>query len=270
MTEHPATPAAHRVVRADGRPVLPNANHRLASEDVPVRSGRVPANRFVAIRTAVPLLDELRREQRHLASLVTEEDVGGPAERIAGVDVAYDADRMYAAAVCVGATTLAVVEVATATGTVSFPYIPTYLARREFPGIEAAVRRLPRKPDVLLVDGHGRLHPALFGVACDVGVRLDIPTIGVAKHPLAGRPMKPSRGDRDAIPIALGGETRGYAWVPPGAGRPIFVSVGHRISLATALDLVKRTTRSRYPEPLALADRASKEMKRNEKREKGA
>ena len=249
--------------------MLPDASHELASESVPVRSGRVPANRFVTIRTAVPLLDRLRREQRHLASLVTEEDAGGAPERIAGVDVSYDADRMYAAAVCVDAITLAVVEVAMATSDVSFPYIPTYLARREFPGIEAAVRRLSRKPDVLMVDGHGRLHPARFGVACDVGVRLDIPTIGVAKHPLAGRAMKPSGGDKAAIPIALGGDTRGYAWVPPGAARPIFISVGHRISLATALDLVRRTTQSRYPAPLALADRESKEMKRNEKREKG-
>jgi len=270
LTEHPAIPAAHRVVRADGRPVLPDASHELASERVPVRSGHVPANRFVTIRTAVPLLDRLRREQRHLASLVTEEDAGGAAERIAGVDVSYDADRMYAAAVCVDAITLAVVEVATATSAVSFPYIPTYLARREFSGIEAVVRSFSRMPDVLMVDGHGRLHPALFGVACDVGVRLDIPTIGVAKHLLAGRAMKASGGDKAAIPIALGGDIRGYAWVPPGAARPIFISVGHRISLVTALDLVRRTTRSRYPEPLALADRASKEMKRNEKREKGA
>jgi len=270
LTEHPAIAAAHRVVRADGRPVLPDASQRLERERVLLRLGRVPASRFVAMRTAVPLLGRLRREQRRLASLVTEDDAVRSARRIAGVDVAYDADRMYAATVCVDATTLAVVEVATATGTVSFPYIPTYLARREFTGIEAAVRRLSRKPDVLLVDGHGRLHPALFGVACEVGVRLDIPTIGVAKHPLAGRAMKPSRGDPAAIPIALGGATRGYAWVPPGAGRPLFISVGHRISLATALDLVRRTTRSRYPEPLALADRAAKEMKRNEKREKGA
>ena len=270
MTEHPAIPAAHRIVRADGRPVLPDAAERLESERVPVRSGRVPANRFVTIRTAVPLLDRLRREQRYLASLVTEEDLGGGAERIAGVDVSYDADRMHAAAICVDATTLAVVEVATATGDASFPYIPTYLAAREFSGIEAAVRRLSAKPDVLMVDGHGRLHPALFGVACEVGVRLDIPTIGVAKHPLAGRAMKAPGGYNAAIPIVLGGATRGYAWIPPGAARPLFISVGHRISLPTALDLVMRTTRSRYPEPLALADRASKEMRRNEKREKGA
>ena len=250
--------------------MLTDASHRLARERVPIRAGRVSASRFVAIRTAVPLLERLRREQRSLASRVTEEGTGDDAQRIAGVDVAYEGDRTYAAAVCVDATTLAVIEVATATGTVSFPYIPTYLAWREFPGVEAAVRRLSRKPDVLLVDGHGRLHPALFGVACDVGVRLDIPTIGVAKHPLAGRPLKRSGDDRAAIPIAVGGTTRGYAWIPPGAGRPIFISVGHRISLATALDLVKRTTRSRYPAPLALADRACKEMKRNEKREKGA
>src|SRR5207253_5317343 len=81
-----------------------------------------------------------------------------------------------------------------------FPYttlfrsIPTYLAYREFPGIGAAVRRLSTRPDLLMIDGHGRLHPALFGVACDVGVRLDLPTIGVAKHPLAGR-VQPTRSE---------------------------------------------------------------------------
>ncbi|HEX9341973.1 MAG TPA: endonuclease V [Thermoplasmata archaeon] len=270
LTEYPATRTGHRVVRADGRPVLPTASQRLVSERIPLRGDRVPANRFVPVRTPEGLLDRLRREQRDLSRAVTEKDEGGPARRIAGVDVAYDDGRMYAAAVCVDASTLAVTEVATVARAVSFPYIPTYLARREFPGIEAATRRLSARPDVLMVDGHGRLHPALFGVACDAGVRLDIPTIGVAKHPLVGHAMKALGGDAAAIPVALGGVTRGYAWVPPGRGRPIFVSVGHRISLATSLDLVRRTTRHRYPEPLVLADRASKEMKRNEKREKGA
>src|SRR5207245_1123968 len=82
-----------------------------------------------------------------------------------------------------------------------------------------------------LVDGHGRLHPALFGIACYVGVRLDLPTIGVAKHPLVGRVTKRGHSPSGVTAIEFRGQVRGYAWTPPGCERPNFVSVGHRISL---------------------------------------
>src|SRR2546422_8193848 len=97
---------------------------------------------------------------------------------------------MHIVAVSLDANDLRVTEITAVKRQAEFPYIPTYLAYREFPGIEAAVRRLKQQPDVLLIDGHGRLHPALFGVACYVGVRLDLPTIGVAKRPLVGRVTK--------------------------------------------------------------------------------
>jgi len=121
----------------------------------------------------------------------------------------------------------------------------------------------------LMVDGHGRLHPAHFGVACYVGLRLDLPTIGIAKHPLTGivRTDSPHRG---AMRVEVDGTTRGYAWTPPGRAWPIFVSVGHRFSLEGALELVQKMTRHAYPEPIRIADRISRERKRSEKREKGA
>jgi deoxyribonuclease V len=165
---------------------------------------------------------------------------------------------------------LELVETACVRGRVEFPYIPTYLAYREFPGIEGAVNRLSKRPDLLMIDGHGRLHPVLFGVACYAGVVLDIPTFGIAKHPLAGRLGSRPRGKSNARTVRFGDRIRGYAWIPPGRSRAIYVSVGHRISLETAMMIVRETTHTGYPEPLRIADRLSKEMKRNEKREKGA
>ena len=180
---------------------------------------------------------------------------------------------MHIVAVSLDAKNLGLTEITAVKRQAEFPYIPTYLAYREFPGIEAAVRRLKQQPDVLLIDGHGRLHPALFGVACYVGVRLDLPTIGVAKRPLVGRVTKRGHPPSGAMAIEFQGEVRGYSWTPPGRERPIFVSIGHRITLERALDVVRASTLRGHPEPLKLADRIGREMKRNkrnEKRKKGA
>ncbi len=221
----------------------------------------------------IGFLTALRAEQQQLSERVVEQDDGLQVECVAGVDASYDGDTMRIVAASLDAKNFAPIEITAVKRQVEFPYIPTYLAYREFPGIDAAVSRLKRRPDVLLIDGHGRLHPALFGVACYVGVRLDLPTIGVAKHPLVGRVKRGARSLSGASPIEFRGQVRGYAWTPPGRERPIFVSIGHRISLERALEVVRGSTLRGYPEPLKLADRIGREMKRNrrnEKREKGA
>lgn len=200
---------------------------------------------------------------------VVQDDVATSIERVAGVDIAYADGWMYAAAVCLRLRDLSPLDVVHVRMHVSFPYIPGYLGYREFPGIEAAVSRLSARPDVLMIDGHGRLHPARFGVACHAGVRLDLPTIGVAKHLLVGRPRRQA-GPQGAVAIELYRHSEGFAWIPPNRTRPIFVSVGHRITLDRALSVVQRATVRGYPEPLRLADWVSKERKRREKREKGA
>ncbi len=184
--------------------------------------------------------------------------------------MAYDGDRAFAAAALLDADTLDVLHVSTAETVADFPYIPTYLAFREFPPIQAAIEGLPTQPDVVFIDGHGRLHPALFGFACFAGVQLDLPTIGIAKHPLAGRAIPAASRVAGAVPIELEGTVRGYAWAPPGAARPFYVSVGNRISLPTALATAQRTTRRKYPEPLLVADRISKEKKGEKNTEEGA
>jgi deoxyribonuclease V len=267
------TSGGHRVVRADGRPILATASRELSRERVTLIRGRVPASRILERLEPVGFLTALREEQEELRDRVIEQDDGLRVETIAGVDAGYDGNKMHVVAVSLDATDSTLTEIAAVKRQAEFPYIPTYLAYREFSGIEAAVRRLKRRPDVLLIDGHGRLHPALFGIACYVGVRLDLPTIGVAKHPLVGRVRPGIRSGSRASPVEFAGQVRGYAWTPPGRERPIYVSIGHRISLERALEVVRDSTLRGYPEPLRLADRIGREMKmnkRNEKREKGA
>ena len=270
LVEHPDTPRANRVVRADGRSVVAGTERRLTREGLPLGGGRGDDSGILASLPDDGFLRVLRAEQQRLASRVIEQDDRRPVEIITGVDMAYQGDDMYAAAVSIALANLEIVEIALVRRRVDFPYIPTYLAYREFPGIEAAVRRLSRRPDVLMIDGHGRLHPALFGIACYAGVRLDLPTIGVAKHPLAGRVQSTPEKHADALSIRIDGIRRGYAWIPPNRSRAIYVSIGHRISLRRALALVRRTTHNGYPEALRIADRISRNMKGNEKREKGA
>ena len=273
LSVHPNTSGAHRVVRADGRPVLASASSELEREGIELERGRASPQRILGALEPVGLLTALREEQRMLSERVVEEDMGVPFERIAGVDAGYDGDETYVVVICLDRNDLDPIDIAVVKRRAEFPYIPTYLAYREFPGIEAAVRRLDQRPDVLLVDGHGRLHPALFGIACYVGVRLDLPTIGVAKHPLVGRVTKRGHPPSGAMAIEFQGRVRGYAWTPPGRERPIFVSIGHCITLARALEVVRASTLQGHPEPLKLADRIGREMKRNkrnEKRKKGA
>jgi len=269
ILDHP-TRNGHRVVRGDGTPIRRDAGARLRDDGVTLRGGRASGSRFADPLPAVGLLAALRAEQIRLAGQVLEADEPAPPETVAGVDASYAGDSAFAAAAVYGIDDLDLRETATVRMPVDFPYIPTYLGYRELPPIAAALARLSRRPDMVLIDGHGRLHPARFGVACFAGVQLGLRTIGVAKHPLAGSPRRQDRGRADAVPIDLDGQLAGFAWTPPQGTRPLYVSVGHRVSLESALDLVRRTTKERMPEPLKSADRIAREMKGKEKRERGS
>ena len=258
---HPEVPGAHRVVRADGRPVLRSAHGPLRTDGVPPPGDRADASRFEEALPDIGLLRRFRGDQERLSRGIVEEGDPGALETVGGVDAAYVGEHAHVAAVVCDAESLEPRETAVADVAVEFPYIPTYLAYRELPPIEEAFSRLRTRPDVLLIDGHGRLHPALFGIACLAGLRLGLPTIGVAKHPLRGRPA-PGRRRRDgAIPLEIDGVVRGYAWRPPRGSRPLYVSVGHGLSLDAALRIVRETTRDRHPEPLRIADLLAKKRK---------
>ncbi|MGW1074670.1 endonuclease V [Streptomyces sp. NPDC002537] len=174
-----------------------------------------------------------------------------------GVDVAYDDERdvVAAAAVALDARTLDVVEEATAVGRVAFPYVPGLLAFREIPTVLAALGRLSVTPGLVVCDGYGLAHPRRFGLASHLGVLTDLPTIGVAKNPFAFRFTEPGPRRGDTAPLLDGDEEVGRAVRTRDGVKPVFVSVGHRVSLDHACGFALRLARDfRLPETTRRSD----------------
>lgn len=192
------------------------------------------------------------------SQVVLEDDLPEPIRRVAGVDVGFEAGgRLSRAAVVVLAYPgLDQVDSGLARRLTVFPYVPGLLSFRELPVVLDALKPIDPLPDLLLVDGQGIAHPRRFGIASHLGVLTGLPSIGVGKTRLIGV--------HDTVPDQRG------AWVPlwdneaiigavlrtrPGV-QPIYVSPGHRVSLATALDWVMRCTRRfRLPETTRQAHR---------------
>jgi deoxyribonuclease V len=181
---------------------------------------------------------------------------------VTGLDAHYDAAAglTWGAAVTLSLPSLAVVERAVCSWPTRFPYVPGLLSFREAPVLLDALARLEARPDVLMVDGQGLAHPRRFGLACHVGVLAGIPAIGVAKSRLIGEHGDPGVERGSWARLKDGGETIGAVLRTRRAVRPIYVSIGHRVSLAAATRLVLRCcTRYRLPEPIRAADRLSRE-----------
>jgi deoxyribonuclease V len=123
-----------------------------------------------------------------------------------------------------------------------------------------ALDKLSTRPDVLICDGHGLAHPRRFGLASHLGVLTDLPSFGVGKTKLVGEwdPVGPQRGDRSLL--VDGGETVGAVLRTQTSVKPVFVSTGHRIDLATSCALtLALTPRYRLPETTRAADRACRD-----------
>jgi deoxyribonuclease V len=196
--------------------------------------------------------------QEQLRHLVVRVDRLGPVRTVAGVDVGFaeNGRRTRAAVVVLGFPGLEPVTEAVATVPTSFPYVPGLLSFREIPAVLTALARLPELPDLILCDGQGYAHPRRFGLACHLGVLLDLPCIGVAKSCLIGTYREPSLEKAAWSPLMDKEERIGAVVRTRGGVRPVFVSIGHRIGLASAIDYVQRcVTRYRLPEPTRLADR---------------
>jgi deoxyribonuclease V len=195
---------------------------------------------------------EARTIQESLRMRVIARDRLGHVRRVAGVDASYDraAETTRAAVAVLGFPGLEPVEQRVARRRTRFPYVPGYLSFRETPALLAALARLTTAPDLILCDGHGLAHPRRFGLACHLGVLLDVPTIGVAKSRLIGShdPVPKERGKW--VPLHDGAERIGAVLRTRAAVRPLYVSIGHRVSLPTAVEWVMRcATRYRLPEP---------------------
>ena len=199
-----------------------------------------------------------RALQESLRDQVIREDALGPVRFVAGVDVgaARQAATIRAAVAVLSFPALECCDQQTIVCPSAFPYVPGYLSFRELPAILQALDGLTTAPDLILCDGQGLAHPRRFGLACHLGVLTGVPTIGVAKSRLLGEhdTLPPEKGawvpllDQDDI---IGAVVRSRSNVSP-----LYVSIGHRVSLATAVDYVLRcTTRYRLPETTRSAHR---------------
>jgi len=215
----------------------------------------MPSDKWNNIRYRVPSwfsLERARRVQKMLAARVIEEDkLPNKIRLVGGVDIACKGGKGYGVAVLLDFPSLTVVEYAVSSVKVKFPYVPTLLAFREVGPIIAAIKRLSRLPDVLFVDGQGRAHPYRLGLACHLGVVLDIPTIGVAKKKLCGRL---GEFKNDWAPLIDDNEVIGAAVVTMKGHKPVYVSIGHKVSLKTAIELTLKCCKGhRLPEPTHIA-----------------
>ncbi len=197
--------------------------------------------------------------QRGLAGLVREEPLSASPRTIAGIDVSVRDKRVRAAVVVVAYPDLAVVEESVVQGDVVFPYVPGLLSFREIPAILPALEKLRTEPDLFITDGHGRAHPRRFGIAAHLGVLLGKPAFGVAKTRLVGRYEEPLPAKGSVSPLMDQDEQIGAVLRTRDGVRPVFVSVGHRITLPEAVELALACApRYRIPEPTRLAHRLSK------------
>lgn len=201
----------------------------------------------------------LREEQRtRAAEVVLQDDFDVmPPRLIGGADVGFEqgGEVMRAALVILEYPSLRLIEHQVARIATTMPYIPGFLSFRETPALQAAWQQLSHRPDLLLVDGHGIAHPRRLGVASHFGLLVDVPTIGVAKKRLCGAFTPPDAEPGSHQPLM--DKDRQLGWVLRSKARcnPLFISTGHRVSQATALQWVENCLCGyRLPEPTRWAD----------------
>jgi deoxyribonuclease V len=196
--------------------------------------------------------------QKKLAIKIILQDEFEDINYIAGIDAGFkNSGRVTNAAICIfNARTLQQVEQVTAQRKTQFPYIPGLLSFREIPAILDAFGKLTIKPDLLLCDGQGTAHPRRFGIACHLGLLLNIPSIGIGKSRLIGthQPVPVKRGAW--VKLYHKNEIIGAVLRTRTGIKPVYVSPGHRICRETAIDWVLKTAiRYKLPEPIRAADK---------------
>lgn len=181
---------------------------------------------------------------------------------VAGVDASFRDKVIYAAVTVLDYKTLDRIDQAQAQQPVDFPYVPGLLSFREAPALLAALARLKSLPDVLIVDGHGWAHPRRFGLACHLGVLLDLPAIGCAKSLLVGEVGHLETTAGSSVKIEANGEVLGLAVRTRENVKPVYVSIGHKIDLLSAARIVLSCGRGyRLPEPTRQAHKMTQRIK---------
>ena len=206
----------------------------------------------VSVGEAKALQEQLR------GRVVTGDALPAEIGHVAGIDIGFEnGGKTTKAAVAVLAfPSLELCEHRTAKIPTTFPYVPGLLSFREVPAALKVMEMLDRLPDVIICDGQGIAHPRRMGLACHLGLALDIPTVGAAKSRLTGTHRAVPKQKGRSVPLMDGDEQIGLVLRTRTGVKPMFVSVGHRVSLRTARDLVmKCVTRYRLPETTRLAHR---------------
>jgi deoxyribonuclease V len=183
-------------------------------------------------------MDEAKRIQRELREHMTVEPLDEEPEIVAGVDVSVRNGQARAAVVLLSFPDLEPLQAETAEEAAPFPYVPGLLAFREGPVVLAALEDLTGRPDVLIFDAHGLAHPRRMGLATHLGVILDLPSVGCAKSRLCGEYAEPGPKKGSWTPLWDGDEVIGAVVRTRDDVSPVFVSVGHRVDLETAVSLV--------------------------------
>ncbi len=212
---------------------------------------------------------EAMREQERLCERVILTDNFKAVRLVAGADLAFDpvTDLAFAGVIVYQFPEMQEVERRMARRKLRFPYVPGMLSFREGPALLAAFARLRTEPDLILIDGHGRAHPRFFGIACHLGVLLDKPTIGCAKSLLVGEHDDPGKKTGSTAPLWFKGERVGEVLRTRDNVKPIYVTTGHRVSLASAVDFVKPCCDGyRIPKPTREADHYVGELRREYQR----
>jgi deoxyribonuclease V len=208
--------------------------------------------------------------QNRLRSQLDLHSEPGQLKTVAGIDVSYDkgSDWLFAAIVVMQLADLHVLDTATATALVPFPYIPGLLSFRECPAVLQAWEKLQVRPDCLICDGQGIAHPRRLGIASHLGVWLDMPSIGCAKSLLVGEYREPETKRGSIEPLYHRTEQVGAIVRTRDKVQPVFVSQGHKISLKKAIEVVLAcSTKYRLPEPTRRAHLLVNEIRRGEGKE---
>lgn len=206
----------------------------------------------LSVEEAIAIQEQMQTE------VITSDQLQQPVQYVAGVDMGFEADGTIsrAAVAVLSFPELELQETSLARRPTSFPYIPGFLSFREIPAVLDALEKIKITPDLILCDGQGIAYPRRFGIACHLGIIVDIPTIGVAKSLLVGKhqELPDTRGSWQ--PLTHKGEIVGAVLRTRVGVKPVYVSSGHRISLPTAIDYVLRCTpKYRLPETTRIADK---------------
>jgi deoxyribonuclease V len=209
-------------------------------------------------------VEKAHKMQQHLSEKLSFEDkLPGVVKYIAGVDVAYFNGISIGAVAVLDFSTLSMVEFQISHVETCCPYVPTLLSFREIPPAVSVIKKLHVIPDVFLVDGQGFAHPYGLGFASHLGLILEKPTVGVAKSILCGKTEKDSLEQQVRF-LKMGKKIVGAEVITRSGIKPVYVSVGHKISLDRAIKLVLFCTRNyRLPEPIRRAHIIANMEKKN-------